>query len=156
PPPRKVSAQRECDTHRRVEMRARDLAHEQDDRHHHQPGRDHRRGPADRIRKRLPHNAATSGNQHQEERAQQLREQPPPLPRRILKVLEHRNDTLRGMLREVPGFIELAGSPTLNRLATHLTPLTRSHASTATASRSRPPWRTPNSPVSLGAAYRRE
>ena len=36
PPPREVPAQREGDADRRVEVGAGDLAHEQDDAHHHQ------------------------------------------------------------------------------------------------------------------------
>ena len=88
PPPREVAPQRERDADRRVEVRARDLAHEQDDRHHHQPGRDDRRGAADRAGERLAHHAAAGRDEHEEERAEQLREQSPPLLRRILEVLD--------------------------------------------------------------------
>ncbi len=78
----------------------------------------------------------------------QLREQPPPLPRRILKVREHPHETLRLMLRESHHLTGLAGRPTLNRPATHPTPLDPDRTlRPPTVSRSRPPRRTHNSPV---------
>jgi len=50
------------------------FAHKQDDRHHHQPGRDDCCGTADGIGKRLPHHPAASGDENEEKRPQQLGE----------------------------------------------------------------------------------
>ena len=52
-----------------IEVGAGHLAHEQDDRHHHQPRRDDRGRAADRVRERLAHHPAARGDQHEEERA---------------------------------------------------------------------------------------
>ena len=92
-PPREVAAQREGDAHGRVEMRAGHLAHEQDDRHHHESRRDDGRVPADRVREGLAHHPAAGGDEHEEEGAEQLREEPPPFLRRVLEV-GHRVDDL--------------------------------------------------------------
>ena len=84
PPPREVAAQRERQRHGRVQVRAGDRAHEQDDRRHHQARRDDRRGQADLpLRVQKP---AARGGQHQREGAQQLREQPPPFLARVIEV----------------------------------------------------------------------
>ena len=88
PAPREVAASRERQAHGRVEVGARHLAHEQDDRHHHQTRRRHRRGPADGVREGLAHHPAARGDEHQEERPEQLREQAPPLLARVLEVLD--------------------------------------------------------------------
>ena len=70
---------------RRVQVGARDRAHEQDDRQHHQPGRHHRRGEADlALGVQQP---AAGRHEHEHERAEQLREQPPVLEARILELL---------------------------------------------------------------------
>ena len=74
PPPPKVATRGERQGHDRVQMRARDRTHEQDDREHHQPGGDHRRGEAD-----LPlavQDPASGGDEHEHEGPEQLREQP--------------------------------------------------------------------------------
>jgi hypothetical protein len=85
PPPRKVPAQREGQRHGRVQVRAGDRAHEQDDRRHHQARGDDRRREADLP---LPmQQPPARGGQHQREGAQQLREQPPPFPPRVIKIL---------------------------------------------------------------------
>jgi hypothetical protein len=73
--------------------------HEHDDPQHHQPASDDRRGPTDRIRKRRSHHPPTSGDRHQKERTQELREQSAPLLIRILKIrdrLDHVLLQLRG------------------------------------------------------------
>jgi hypothetical protein len=64
------------------------FAHKQDDRHHHQPGRDDCRATADGIGKRLPHHPAASGDEDEEKRPQQFGEQPAPLLLRIGEVHE--------------------------------------------------------------------
>ena len=77
--PGKVLAESERDRDNGVQVRAGDGAHEQDDRHHHQPGRDDRRSQAD-----LPlsvEDPSPSRDEDQHERPQQLREQPPILER---------------------------------------------------------------------------
>ena len=51
---------------RRIQVGAGHFAHKQDDRHHHQPGRDDCRGTADGVGKRLPHHPAASGDQDEE------------------------------------------------------------------------------------------
>ena len=84
-PPREVPAQRERQRHGRVQVRAGDRAHEQDDRHHHQARGHDRRGEADLpLRVQKP---PARGGQDQREGAQQLRKQPPPLLARIIEVL---------------------------------------------------------------------
>src|SRR5664279_1785152 len=87
--PREVTAQREREAHRRVQVRAGHLAHEQDDAHHHQPRRHDGRGAADGARERLSHHPAAGGHQHQEERSEELGEQPPPFLGGVLKVQHH-------------------------------------------------------------------
>ena len=62
------------------------LAHEQDDRHHHQPGSDDRGGAADGVRERFAHHAAAGRDQHQEEGAEQLGDEPAPLLARVVEV----------------------------------------------------------------------
>ena len=83
-------------------MRARDGAHEQDDRQHHQPGRDDRRREADlALGVKDP---AAGGDEDEHERAQQLREQPAVLERRIVEVLavpELEHQQVMGTLRVV-------------------------------------------------------
>jgi hypothetical protein len=64
------------------------FAHKQDDRHHHQAGRDDCRGTADGVGKRLPHHRAASGDEDEEKRPQHLGEQPAPLLLRIGEVRE--------------------------------------------------------------------
>ena len=86
--PGKVFAQRERDADRRVQMGARHLAHEHDDRHHHQPRRDHRRRSADGVRERLPHHPGARSDKNQEERPQQLRKESPPPLAWIVEVLQ--------------------------------------------------------------------
>jgi hypothetical protein len=68
-------------------MSAGHLAHEEDDRHHHQTGCDDRSGTADRAGKGLPHHAATGGHEDEEERSEQLREEAAPLLVRIVEVV---------------------------------------------------------------------
>ena len=66
-------------------MGARDGAHEEDDRHDHESGGDDRGGQAD-----LPlrvQEAATSRDEHEQEGAEQLREQPAPFELRVVPVL---------------------------------------------------------------------
>ena len=75
--PREISSKREPHTHRGIEMRAGDLAHEQDDSNHHQPRCDHGRRATDRVRERVTHHRAAGGDKHQEERPQQLGEKAP-------------------------------------------------------------------------------
>ena len=87
-------------------MGARHLAHEQDDRHHHQPGRDNRRGAADRVRERLTHHPPTGRDQHEEERAQKLREQPAPFLAWIVEVFDRLHD-LAIEVRQYPGLARL-------------------------------------------------
>ena len=80
PPPGEVAAQREGDADRRVQVGARDRAHEQDDRGTISAGATtsapygHGRAAEPRV-----DHAAADGDQHQEERPEQLGEQPPPL-----------------------------------------------------------------------------
>jgi hypothetical protein len=85
PAPREVPAQREGQRHGRVQVRARDRAHEQDDRCHHQARRDDRGIQAD-LPLRVQQAAARSG-QHQREGTKQLREQPPPFLARVVEIL---------------------------------------------------------------------
>ena len=56
------------------------------------PGRDHGCGAADRIREGLPHHSAARGDEHEEERPEQLGEQPPPFLARVLEILERVED----------------------------------------------------------------
>ena len=89
---RKVTAHRERQGHGRVQVRAGDRTHEQDDREHHQPRSDHRGREAD-----LPlgmQDPAASGNEHQHECPEQLGEQPAVLELGIVELsprpeLEH-------------------------------------------------------------------
>jgi hypothetical protein len=66
-------------------VRARDGAHEQDDREHHQAGRDDGRGEADlSLGVQEP---TAGGDEHQHERPQQLREQPAVLELGLVEVI---------------------------------------------------------------------
>ena len=84
--PGEVAARRERDADGRVEVRPRDGAHEQDDRHHHQARRSHCSGAADRTVGLSADDSAARADEHEEERAEQLREQPSPLVLRIVEV----------------------------------------------------------------------
>ena len=64
--------------------------------HHHQAGRHHRRRPADRAGERRSHHGAAGRHQHEEERPDQLGEQPAPLLRGIVEVLDHPDQALLG------------------------------------------------------------
>ncbi len=90
--PWEVATQRERDADRGIEVSAGHLAHEEDDRHHHQTGCDDCGGTADRVGKGLPHHAATGGHEDEEERSEQLREEAAPLLARIVEVLQRRDD----------------------------------------------------------------
>ena len=48
--------------------------------------------PADGVREGLPHHAAAGGHQDQEEGAEQFGEQPAPFLRRVVEVLDHRDE----------------------------------------------------------------
>ena len=86
--PREIAAKREGNADGGIQVGAGHFAHKQDDRHHHQPGRDNRRATADGIGKCLPHHPAASGDEDEEKRPQQLGEQPAPLLLRIGEVRE--------------------------------------------------------------------
>ena len=101
-PPREVAPQRERDADRRVQVRARHLAHEQDDRQHHQARRHDRSGAADRVRERLAHHPAAGRDEHEEERAEQLGEEASPFLRRILEVLHRFLERLESDARRTP------------------------------------------------------
>ncbi len=73
-------------------MSARHLAHEEDDRHHHQTRCDDRSSTADRAGKGLPHHAATGGHKDEEERSEQLREEAAPLLARIAEIVQRRDE----------------------------------------------------------------
>ena len=94
PPPREVAAQGEGEADGRVQMRARHLAHEQDDGHDHQSRRHHGGLAADHARKGVAHHAATGGHQDEEERAEQLGEQAPPLLMWIVEVVDTVDNSL--------------------------------------------------------------
>ena len=57
---------------------------------------------ADRVRERLAHHPAAGGDQHEEERAEQLGEQAPPLLLRVLEVLDRMDDRRLEPLVEAP------------------------------------------------------
>jgi hypothetical protein len=83
--PREIPPQREGQRHGRVQVRAGDRTHEQDDRRHHQARGDDRRSEADlplRVQKPSP-----CGDKDQREGTKQLREQPPPFLARVVEVL---------------------------------------------------------------------
>ena len=84
--PGEGAAQREGQRHRRVEVRARDGPHEEDDGHDHEPRGADGRGAADRAVGGRPHHRASGTHQHEEERAEELREEPPPLMAGIVEV----------------------------------------------------------------------
>ena len=65
-------------------MSTGDGAHEEDDRHDHQPGRDHSRGQADLALG--VENPPARGDEHEHERPEHLREQPAPLQARIVEL----------------------------------------------------------------------
>jgi hypothetical protein len=100
--PGEVAAHRERQRHGWVEVRAGDGAHEQDDRQHHQAGRDHGGREADLP---LPmQDPAAGGDQHQHERPQQFGEQPPVLELGIVEVrtrTELHHQQVMGPLRVV-------------------------------------------------------
>ena len=78
--PREVAPRREGDADRRIEVRAGDRPHEQDDGHHHQRRSHHLGAVGDRVAAEPgADHAAADGDQDQEEGAQQLREQTPSL-----------------------------------------------------------------------------
>ncbi len=79
PLPREVAAQREGEADRRVQVRSRHSAHEQDDCGHGQCGRHHERGAAgDMTAEPGVHHAAARRGEDEEERPEQLGEQPAP------------------------------------------------------------------------------
>ena len=57
-------------------------------------GRNDRGLPADHVRERVAHHPATGGDEHQEERPEQLREQTSPLLARIVEVGDSIHDPL--------------------------------------------------------------
>ena len=59
-------------------------AHEEDDRQHHQARRRHCGRPADRSVTDGPDDRAPRGDEHEQERPEQLREQPPPLVAQLI------------------------------------------------------------------------
>ena len=83
-PPREVPAQGERERDAGIQVGAGDGAHEQDDRHNHQPGRHHGGGQADLAL--AVEDPAAGGDEHQEEGAEQLREEPPPLQAGIVEL----------------------------------------------------------------------
>ncbi len=104
PPPREVAASGEGEADGRVEVGARHLAHEQDDRHHHQPGRGDGCGAADGVGEGLAHHPAARRHEDEEEGPEQLGEEPPPLLLGVLEVLDRVDDRgLEPLLEAVPG-----------------------------------------------------
>src|SRR4029077_10516234 len=86
--PRKVSTQGEPERHGRIEVRARDRAHEEDDPHHHQPGcRDSGR-PADRAVAGGVDDGAAGTHENEEERSEELGEEASPLQVGIVEVAQ--------------------------------------------------------------------
>ena len=84
-PPGEVPPHCECKRHGWVQMGSGDRTHEEDDRHDHEPGGDHGGGQADLP---LPdQDPAAGGDQHQEERAEQLREEAAPFTLRVVPFL---------------------------------------------------------------------
>ena len=78
--PREIAARRERHAHRRIQVRARDRPHEQDDGGHHQRRSHHLRAVGDRVAAEPgAYHAAAHRHQDQQEGPEQLREQPPPL-----------------------------------------------------------------------------
>ena len=63
-------------------------------------GRDDRRRAADRVRERLAHHPAAGRDQHEEERAEQLGEQAPPLLAGVVEVGEHRLERLESVFEK--------------------------------------------------------
>ena len=81
----KITHLTEAERDGRIEMGARDRAHKEDDRHHHQPGcRDGGR-PADRTVARSVHHRSAGTYEDQEERSEELRKESSPLLRRIVE-----------------------------------------------------------------------
>ena len=70
---------------RRVQVRPRDRAHEQDDRHDHEARRDDGRCEADLAL--ADQDPAAGRDEHQKERSEQLREQPAPFEPRVVPLL---------------------------------------------------------------------
>ena len=58
-------------------------------------GRDDGRGATDGVRERLAHHPAAGGDEHEEERAEQLGEQAPPFLGRVLEVLDRLLELLK-------------------------------------------------------------
>ena len=87
PAPREVAADRERQRHRRVEVGARDRAHEEDDPHDHHPGGEglHRQGQV-AADGQGPDDAAAGRDEHQQERAPDLAEQAPELEAGVVEV----------------------------------------------------------------------
>ena len=80
PAPGEVAAEREREAHRGVQVRPRDRPHEQDDRRDHETWRDLLCGGADRVAAEARvHHGATHRDEHEEERSEELREEPAPL-----------------------------------------------------------------------------
>ena len=93
-PPREVAAQGEGDADGRVQVRAGDLAHVQDD-----PQDRQRRGRdggavADHAGEGVAHHAPAGRRQDQEEGAEQLGEQAPPLLARVVEVVDAVDEVL--------------------------------------------------------------
>ena len=87
PHPGEVAADREGERDRRVEVGARDRAHEEDDAHdHHARGEGlHGEGQVAADRQR-PDHAAARGDEHEQERAPHLAEQAPELEARVVEI----------------------------------------------------------------------
>ena len=147
--PREVAPRREGDAHRRVQVRAGDRPHEQDDGHHHQRRSHHLGAVRDRVAAEPgADHAAADGDQDQEEGAQNLREQPPRFVPVVPEVeltgnrvgLPHRPQGNGSMTDGIlPLGLRFRGK--LIWLAGHLTPLSGSpaHPADARASGIRPP-----------------
>ena len=139
--PGEVAAQGESKGHGRIEVRAGDGTHEEDDRHDHQPGRHHRRRQADLAL--CVEKAAAGGDEHQHEGAEQLREQPAVREARIVEVGTsdpnssiQRCRTLRIMRRDASRARSLGrGSQSSVPLAHSSRPSPQAHSVTAPAGR---------------------
>ena len=92
PAPGEITPKGKRDADRGVQMRARDLAHEQDDAQHHQAGCHHGRRAADDAGERLAHHATPGGDYDEQEGAVQLEEQAPPFLAGIFEILDSQQD----------------------------------------------------------------
>ncbi len=82
--PGEVAAKGKRERYDGVQMRAGDGAHEENDRHDHEPGRNDRRGEADlALAVKEP---AAGGDEHEHEGAEKLREEPAPLQARVVEL----------------------------------------------------------------------